>query len=283
MIKTLRRGSSGPAVRALQHALNARPYVTVAEDGVFGPLTEAAVKLFQSRVRLNADGIVGPKTDALLWTRVVSANVNVTTPLGLTRPLPPPAGTRAPIPVKPPPPSRTGAPPASGAGFVQQVSIGGQVALAPWLVVPSAPAGAAAGPIWSGTISYALVYRTKSEGPHVELALNPQFAVNSRVQSTDPRFTLQVNGQVTFADLVAPGRFHLVSPFFQLTALLAATPGSSFGAGGVIGNQVSFDLISDRLQITLQGGIGAQWSNLGTPGASFSVGGQAAIGTTVQF
>lgn len=283
MAKTLRRGSSGPEVRALQHALNARPYLTVAEDGVFGPLTEQAVKLFQRRVRLTADGVVGPKTDALLWTRVVDANVNVTTPLGLIRPPPPPTGTRPPTQVKPPPPSRSGAPPAGGAGFVQQVSLGGQVALAPWLVVPSAPAGAAAGPIWSGTISYALVYRTKSEGSHVELALNPQFAVNSRVQSTDPRFTLQVNGQVTFADLVAPGRFHLVSPFFQATALLATTRGSSFGAGGAIGNQVSFDLISDRLQITLQGAVGAQWSNLGTPGASFSVGGQAAVGTTVQF
>jgi peptidoglycan hydrolase-like protein with peptidoglycan-binding domain len=281
--QTLRRGSSGAAVQALQHALNARPYITVDEDGIFGPLTEQAVKLFQSRVGLVADGVVGPKTDALLWTRVVSANVNVTTPVGAPRPLPPPAGTRPPTPVRPPPPSSLGAPPASGAGFVQQVSIGGQVALAPWLVLPPGPAGAAAGPIWSGTVSYALVYRTKSEGPHVELALNPQFAVNSRVQSTDPRFTLQVNGQVTFADLVAPGRFHLVSPFFQLTALLATTPGASFGAGGAIGNQVSFDLISDRLQINLQGGIAAQWSNLGTPGASFTVGGQAAIGTTVQF
>lgn len=53
----LRRGSSGPAVRELQTLLGG-----LAVDGQFGPLTEAAVRNFQSTNRLVVDGIVGPIT-----------------------------------------------------------------------------------------------------------------------------------------------------------------------------------------------------------------------------
>ena len=60
MSTLLRRGSTGAEVRALQHALNARPYIHLVEDGVFGPLTETAVRNFQRRVHLGEDGIVGP-------------------------------------------------------------------------------------------------------------------------------------------------------------------------------------------------------------------------------
>ena len=280
MATYLRRGSSGSKVKALQHALNARPYISLDEDGQFGPATEHAVKDFQHRVRLDPDGVVGPKTDALLWSRALIANVRVQAPVTAvpqTSPSVPP-----PLPPAPPPGAPT-APPATGAGFIQQVSVGGQISLAPWLVSPRPSPGTPAAPIWSGVVSYALVYRTKSEGPHVELALSPQFAVNSRNQMSDPRFGLQVNGQVTFADLVAPGQFHLVSPFLQATAAAAVDPGATFGGGFAIGNQVSFDLVADRLQLNLQAAVGAQWSNLGRPDASFSVVGQGAIGTTVQF
>jgi hypothetical protein len=166
---------------------------------------------------------------------------------------------------------------------VQQVGVGGQVALAPWLVRPLPAPGAPSAPIWSGLISYALVYRTASQGPHVEFALNPQFLVNSRVQSTDPRWGLQLNGQVMFADLVAPGRWHLISPFLQGSGALNFAPGVSVGAGFAIGNQVAFDLVPDRLQINLQTGVAAQWANIGTPNASFSVLGQGALGATLQF
>jgi hypothetical protein len=284
MPKLLTQGSAGPDVRKLQHALNARPYLHLVEDGIFGPRTESAVIQFQRRVHLVPDGIVGPKTEALLWARVVTANANVGVPLSgsLSPPQQVGPGKTPSPPLKLPLPPPAGVRPPGGAGVVQQVSVGGQVLLAPWLVVPSS-GGGAPGPIWSGTVSYTLVYRTASEGAHVEFALNPQFAVNSRVQATDPRFGLQVNGQVTFADLLARDRFHLISPFLQLTASLAATPGISFGSGFAIGNQVSFDLISDRLQITLQGSVAAQWSNMGRPDANFSVGGQGAVGTTVQF
>lgn len=56
----LRLGSEGQAVRDLQRALG------IKIDGGFGPATEAAVKAFQQRHGLSADGVVGDKTwDAL--------------------------------------------------------------------------------------------------------------------------------------------------------------------------------------------------------------------------
>jgi hypothetical protein len=65
----IRRGSTGEVVRVLQSTLK-RVYPSYAGhlgvDGNFGPLTEAAVKEFQRRSNLTADGIVGPRTWAAL-------------------------------------------------------------------------------------------------------------------------------------------------------------------------------------------------------------------------
>jgi peptidoglycan/xylan/chitin deacetylase (PgdA/CDA1 family) len=57
----IRRGERGDRVRLLQEALQACGYDLTA-DGVFGPLTESAVKEFQSENGLYADGIAGPAT-----------------------------------------------------------------------------------------------------------------------------------------------------------------------------------------------------------------------------
>lgn len=58
---TLRRGSSGDAVRQLQAALGLLP-----ADGVFGAGTEAAVRAFQRAHGLVPDGIIGPRSWGLL-------------------------------------------------------------------------------------------------------------------------------------------------------------------------------------------------------------------------
>ena len=55
-MNTLKRGSEGDAVRALQRALG------IADDGIFGKQTERAVKVWQAEHGLVADGVVGPKT-----------------------------------------------------------------------------------------------------------------------------------------------------------------------------------------------------------------------------
>jgi peptidoglycan hydrolase-like protein with peptidoglycan-binding domain len=60
------RGAEGHPVTTLQYLLRARGHA-LAADGIFGPVTEAAVKAFQSASGLAADGKVGPLT----WPAVV--------------------------------------------------------------------------------------------------------------------------------------------------------------------------------------------------------------------
>ena len=57
----LRVGSTGTGVRTLQQALTNKGY-SLSADGVFGPLTQSAVKSFQSSQGITVDGIVGPVT-----------------------------------------------------------------------------------------------------------------------------------------------------------------------------------------------------------------------------
>lgn len=63
---TLQVGSSGAFVTKLQQFLNQAGYGTLATDGQFGPATEAAVKSYQHDHGLTADGVVGPKTWAVI-------------------------------------------------------------------------------------------------------------------------------------------------------------------------------------------------------------------------
>lgn len=65
---TLRKGSRGSAVRALQVLLNAHltGLRSLNPDGSFGDATEAAVKEFQRRRNLSPDGVVGQATWNLL-------------------------------------------------------------------------------------------------------------------------------------------------------------------------------------------------------------------------
>ena len=55
----------GDDVRAVQEALRRAGY-DIEADGVYGPATEAIVRLFQEREGITADGIVGPVTRAAL-------------------------------------------------------------------------------------------------------------------------------------------------------------------------------------------------------------------------
>ena len=58
--QVLRKGSKGALVKKLQAALN------VGADGDFGQGTENALKKWQARNGLTADGVAGPKTLAKL-------------------------------------------------------------------------------------------------------------------------------------------------------------------------------------------------------------------------
>ncbi len=75
-----RRGYTGPAVVAIQTALNriSQSYPAIPKiptmDGIFGAKTEAAVRKFQEVFNLTVDGIVGPAT----WYAIVRLYVAVT-------------------------------------------------------------------------------------------------------------------------------------------------------------------------------------------------------------
>ena len=69
-VRVLRRGMTGADVRTLQAALIAYGYScgSAGADGDFGAGTEAALKQFQTRYSLGADGIAGKGTwGKLLW------------------------------------------------------------------------------------------------------------------------------------------------------------------------------------------------------------------------
>jgi hypothetical protein len=63
----IRMGSKGAKVREIQ-ALLVRAGFTVKVDGDFGPSTRDAVKAFQIKYKLEADGVVGPATQKELLT-----------------------------------------------------------------------------------------------------------------------------------------------------------------------------------------------------------------------
>lgn len=76
LTRLLRPGSAGADVQEAQFRLLFWSQLThnaLLEpgpiDGMFGPLTETAVRVFQTRQRVTVDGVVGPVTWAALWHR----------------------------------------------------------------------------------------------------------------------------------------------------------------------------------------------------------------------
>lgn len=59
---TIRRGSRGDTVKLWQRLLTSNGFEGIADDGIFGPLTESATKRYQAKNGLTVDGIVGPQT-----------------------------------------------------------------------------------------------------------------------------------------------------------------------------------------------------------------------------
>ena len=59
--ETIRVGSRGPTVKAVQEELE------IGADGIFGLGTEAYVKAWQEENGLTPDGIMGPKSLAMMF------------------------------------------------------------------------------------------------------------------------------------------------------------------------------------------------------------------------
>lgn len=90
-------GSRGPTVASLQSKLNGAltPSPGLVPDGVFGPKTAQAVRLFQQRRGLAVDGVVGPQTAAALGLSLGGMPGGTPGPApggGHVAPAPPPGG-----------------------------------------------------------------------------------------------------------------------------------------------------------------------------------------------
>ena len=66
--RTLKKGSTGADVKKLQQALIDLGYLDDTADGTYGAKTQYAVTLFQAVNGLDADGLAGAKTQALLFS-----------------------------------------------------------------------------------------------------------------------------------------------------------------------------------------------------------------------
>ncbi len=82
---TLRRGSRGSGVTALQTRLGSLGFNSGPTDGIFGFRTDSAVRAFQGAQGIHVDGIVGPQT----WMALNAS------------PAPAPSNLRAPPPSNP--------------------------------------------------------------------------------------------------------------------------------------------------------------------------------------
>ena len=69
-------GSSGTVVKTIQQKLKNWGYYSGAVDGIYGAKTVAAVKYFQRKNGLTADGIAGPKTLAAMGISSGSASAS---------------------------------------------------------------------------------------------------------------------------------------------------------------------------------------------------------------
>ena len=77
-IPTLRRGNTGELVKQVQNAINLKLNTGITVDGIFGAKTESAVKEFQKRNNIAADGVVGKKTwEKLELTSTKSDSSNI--------------------------------------------------------------------------------------------------------------------------------------------------------------------------------------------------------------
>jgi len=90
---TLRRGSRGPEVQALQQQLG------ITADGIYGPNTEAAVRAFQQRAGIQVDGIAGGQTQSALAAGGSPRNAGA--PRASTAPFTPGGGSTTQAPPQP--------------------------------------------------------------------------------------------------------------------------------------------------------------------------------------
>lgn len=65
------QGKPNPNVRLFQKRMIERGWTSIKADGLFGPKLELVIKKFQTQCGVKADGVIGPTTWPLPWTRPI--------------------------------------------------------------------------------------------------------------------------------------------------------------------------------------------------------------------
>ncbi|MDX6154045.1 peptidoglycan-binding protein [Marinococcus sp. PL1-022] len=71
---SLRQGDRGSEVSSLQRKLKSKGFYNSSVDGVFGPVTDSAVKNFQRTAGIGVDGVVGPVTRKALNSNITASS-----------------------------------------------------------------------------------------------------------------------------------------------------------------------------------------------------------------
>ena len=79
---SLKNGSKGDQVKQVQQKLKNWGYYTGTVDGVYGPKTVQAVKDFQKKNKLTADGVVGPATARAMGITLSTSSGSTSTSTG---------------------------------------------------------------------------------------------------------------------------------------------------------------------------------------------------------
>ena len=261
MLRSVRRGDTGPDVKAIQEGLNiALIDVQLVPDGKFGNNTDAAVRLFQQRKRLVVDGIVGPRTRSTLFPLVATT----ITMMGLRLPRigEPPRRQFAlsPInnpgltplqlpPLKSPIPSPT--PPAIPVPKLQfdqfQLQPGNQVSFSNLFKDPQSS--------WAFTLQS--VFKRGEDDGHQELALGMQVGAPIFIaEQGAPSVSVSWFANFTWVDpLGALGQFHLWSPFATVGGQADLGSGQSTLGVGLFPINFGIDLEKDRLSFQVNSGV----------------------------
>jgi hypothetical protein len=247
MPRSLRRGDSGRDVSVLQALLNFHlgPIPPVPPDSIFGPITDARVRLFQELNGLDDDGVVGLMTrQMLLDARQITFLAKVAPPddgpdfskrvASFSRPRTTPAKF-SPSPflaMAGDTPVGQSAPAGPPAHRQVQVFIGQEVNVNPWFVQPM---------VITGQVNWVV----KNNGrPDLTLTLGGQAAFNQlKPGGPSGTWTGQGFAQMGLSGLLKRGDFDLLNPF--VIAMIQKNQGQapSFGLG--IGNQMMYNLTPD--------------------------------------
>ena len=300
-LRMLRRGMEGPDVRAVQIGLNkvnGGDQDDLEPDGVFGGLTDSAVRRFQEDKRLDVDGIVGPSTRSAFFP-LVAVSVNVVGLRTQSDSAPSRLQQRIQDAFSPGRLTLGGMTPANSSGLSltlpplfamprtlsdEMVSYNGLPDMVPtprtvasgrgrievdWQQIAQTQrqfTGLFRNPQDSFAIGIQSVFKRNNDDGHIEIATG--CLLQSPIGISGPGgndFTIACFANATWVDpLGALGRFHLWSPYFQ-----EQFQGNPTGPANVT-NQISLfpinmnvDLNDDGLQLNVNGG--AAWNLQFTP------------------